>query len=713
MQGVYSDDGFETPSTRKNSSSSTPPSGSSNSLRTTTTTPIAPQAAVPSKSATKSKPIHLPSSKASSLPPSSAGGNTSQKGIVKPTASGASSSYKPPPKPAPAATRNRANSTGGLRLPTGTVRRNSKEETLLEAAMAAHTTTSPRRRISVGSLPDFASKQQPQPAGAPSSPEAYPMIKIDSSFVAFPKSPNRASPVTDNNSGSSGERDTPFSPNPHSGGGSLSPASPNEEVKKTMRRLSAAGLTPAPGYAGTKDESGASSKDNGSTQPPNDNEYGEEGRGALNPPNVRASPWQDAQYRVDIADEENNYDHYEDDFDDGPGEGNDGAAAEQALFGFEEQLRHTPEYRVAWDLELWKAVQKKKAEKEVKDFKRRLQDEARGSLLIQEKEIKREMEKTLKELSTRQKKLEEDEARQEKRRVRLLEAEKELDRRMTALSDQRRRVEEDADARAKRLKAEYTHREEIVNSKLHQTEEALKRSEERLQVSQKEYMRLWEDFSAFKTRQLTERNEAPETAAMERLRQQHHYEMIQLNERLEREHRGSINNIIERLETSHQEVSKLNRQLASGKERIRHLEQLNNRLGAQLEAQAVTAQQRSADTIVHEHRNQLGINDLTSAVQNAFNSATGRTRHSAKGSSGATTHITNIVERPAEAAQRLHRGEIGAVDTNEVQSQIRLWSIERSRLLEMSGGAYTASSDVIVALDKRIRHARAQLASAQ
>ena len=411
------------------------------------------------------------------------------------------------------------------------------------------------------------------------------------------------------------------------------------------------------------------------------------------------------------------------------------AALPDTLLAVEDELRRTAEYKVAWDLELWRAVQRQRVEKEVREYRKKLHDEAKATLLSQEREIKKELEKAIGELAAKEKLFEEEERRQDRRKTKLLEAEREMERRSGLLVEHRRRLDEEAEQRVRRFKAEFEHKEELSQQRLHSLQDSLKRTEGRLEAGQKEYLKLWEEFAEFRTRTLTH---APsEGIAMERLRVQHSGELRLLQERMERSARDAAAELSRRLEAALAEGSRATTALAHKKEQLRQVTKEKGLLVAKVEA-------------LEAHIARLSCSAHTAATATAVMASSSSAAAAAsgcplRGSGGGSA--ADVASEVAALRQQLQksisreqtfsphqssqgkggaiRGLVAVADDNAggnmllsspnsstqaaLCSQLERWRGERRRLLEMGGGAYDSSSPVIAALDANIARATARL----
>src|SRR5262249_31745000 len=119
---------------------------------------------------------------------------------------------------------------------------------------------------------------------------------------------------------------------------------------------------------------------------------------------------------------------------------------------------------------------------------------------------------------------------------------------------------------ATRLKEDQAHRLELQEQRCLRAQQDAKGTEERLQQSQKEYAKLWEEFNDFKLKRISE-NQPQHVAQLETLRAQHESTVMMITERYERR-------LTEVSTASQQKIEELQR------ENVRLREQLSHRKGS-------------------------------------------------------------------------------------------------------------------------------------
>ena len=356
-----------------------------------------------------------------------------------------------------------------------------------------------------------------------------------------------------------------------------------------------------------------------------------------------------------------------------------------------EAVRETPEYKAAWDLELWRLLQQRRIDRDLREQQKKAIEQMKANIALKDKEAQSIIERKIREVSDELKKVTTEAASQEQRRHRLLEAEKEMKRQQRELAEQRKRWETEVDDRCQRLKEEFTHRLALEQEKQKNLESTIRSHEERLASSQKEYLHLWEEFANFKTKILKEGGSGILGTQMDTLRAQHAGELVSLTERHEKAVTEISLQFERKVEALHQENKKLSSSLTQKKEHIKVLQSEVN-----LQKEKVRDLSREVDQL----RQQVArnIEPKPATVDPACNS------------------LKKSVERVASAVETDSSHSIGnpAVRSvtqaeKELRGCIDRWQREKSRLLEASGGAYTENSEVIQDLTRRIVKAQEQL----
>ncbi|CUG74747.1 Hypothetical protein, putative, partial [Bodo saltans] len=138
-------------------------------------------------------------------------------------------------------------------------------------------------------------------------------------------------------------------------------------------------------------------------------------------------------------------------------------------------IRETEEYRAAWDVEVWKALQVKQFQMEFKDSKRKETELFRKTLEAKEKEALAKVDRQTRELTTRERRIVEEEKLLERRRQKLIDQEKEIKTIQQKLEEHRRALDAEAELRVQRVKEDMAHRLELFQQKFSQSEDNARR----------------------------------------------------------------------------------------------------------------------------------------------------------------------------------------------------------------------------------------------
>lgn len=313
-----------------------------------------------------------------------------------------------------------------------------------------------------------------------------------------------------------------------------------------------------------------------------------------------------------------------------------------------DSIRDTTEYKAAWDLELWKAVQAERFRKQLEKERVRAMSDLAQSLKLKEKEAAAALEKRAEAVKSRESRLERDAAALTQQKQRLEEAERAVRRMRQQLLDAQRRVEEDVRAQVRRANDDLTHKAAMLQARVKAAEAQAQRAEERQRQSQLEYSELYDAFHRFRTQQLLAANQpAPpngegggEPAVVERLRLQHMEEVRLLREGMTQRHAA--------------ELGEANR-------RCHALEESNQRLTAALA----------------RRRAQL---------------------HTLRGDRSSTSRPMETAAAVASSQPRCG----GAVQSIPILQELERLRLERQALVEGSAGAIGEEDEVVRRLDARI-----------
>lgn len=246
-----------------------------------------------------------------------------------------------------------------------------------------------------------------------------------------------------------------------------------------------------------------------------------------------------------------------------------------------EGWRNTVEYRAAWDLEVWKAVQAERFRRQLEKHKITALEELRRRMKVREKQELAGLMERRKEAERREEVLKAEELKQRQQRSRLEEGEKELAKARHQLLEAQKRVEEEIRVQVRRANEDFEHKSLLLRDQVKMAESQTKRLEERLARSEADYLVLFEEFHRFRTEHVTLNGSAsPMTSGveggtttsqllLEGLRARHAEEMRLLQDRLEQKASHEIQDWRRRYESLEQENKKLVAALARRREQLR------------------------------------------------------------------------------------------------------------------------------------------------
>ncbi|RNF21434.1 uncharacterized protein Tco025E_03484 [Trypanosoma conorhini] len=326
-------------------------------------------------------------------------------------------------------------------------------------------------------------------------------------------------------------------------------------------------------------------------------------------------------------------------------------------------VRGTVEYRAAWDVELWKAIQAARLRRELEEQKKKALAALAKFVKSREQQATDSCELREREIGRREQRLVEEEKQVEKRKWRLAEMEKDLRNARQQLADARRRAEAEAQAEVRRAKEDAAHAVALQEQRIQASEAQTKRAEERLQQAQRDYLALSEEFHRFRTRELAGPSE--KAANIEaRLRTEFAVEQQALQDRLERRHTEREEQLTRRCRELEEEnrrltalATKRKEQMRRGVEEVARLTSLNSTLEGQLRQQST----RDAAVEVADSRK--------TKKQKALDDAT---------------------------------PQAPAAEVVPLAKEIERLRCERRAILEGSAGALDVDSDVVRCLDARI-----------
>lgn len=366
-------------------------------------------------------------------------------------------------------------------------------------------------------------------------------------------------------------------------------------------------------------------------------------------------------------------------------------------------VRDTVEYRAAWDLELWKAVQADRFRKQLeKQHGVAVADLAR-SVRQREKMAKEEVAQRTAAVAAREEAVKAAEVQLAARQAKTAEAEREVRRMRQQLMDAQQRVEDEVRAQVRLANDTIAHRARLLEERVKAAEGQAKRADERQRQSQEEYLALYEAFSRYRTQQLTSTSTlngggggggllaVSSTAAtssalgpafqLEQLRAQWDAEQqLQLDRQAQR-HRAELATVQERCRELEEQNRRLSAALARRREQLRHIK------ASGAEAAATQASPSPAPPHGEENKGK-GIGTISSA-----------------GASPAPPAGTPLPASVPDAATR----EV----VERLVRELHRLGTDRVSLVEGSGGAVRETDAVIVSMDARARDLQRQLAAVQ
>lgn len=261
--------------------------------------------------------------------------------------------------------------------------------------------------------------------------------------------------------------------------------------------------------------------------------------------------------------------------------------------------RGTAEYRAAWDVEVWKAVQVERFRRQLEEHKAAALAELQRRVRKQEKiEVERLLEKQ-RQLELKEKGIRNEEQRQAQQRRRLEDAEKELTSSRQQLIEAQKRAEEEIRIQVRRVNEDYEHKSLRLRDQVTAAEAHSRRLEERLARSDADYLHLFEEFHRFRTEhvvhgtgmmgnssgglhyvlqpsggntlqdgQLND-NKLPAPLMVEMMRSRHSEELRALQERLEAKHENELRKLRQECVDLVEKNTQLTAALARRREQLR------------------------------------------------------------------------------------------------------------------------------------------------
>lgn len=263
--------------------------------------------------------------------------------------------------------------------------------------------------------------------------------------------------------------------------------------------------------------------------------------------------------------------------------------------------RGTIEYRAAWDVEVWKALQVDRFRQQLEKHKAAALEELQRRVRKQEKAEEELLQQKRREMEQREKGIKSEEQRQIQQRRRLDDAEKELATSRQQTLDAQKRAEEEIRIHVRRANEDYEHKALRLRDQVSAAEGHSRRLEERLARSEADYLHLFEEFHRFRTEHVVHGTsmmhngsthysvasdsgkgnathdehlgEAKTSASLmvEMMRSRHAEELRALDERLEAKYKNELEKVRQECATLIEKNGQLTAALARRREQLRHL----------------------------------------------------------------------------------------------------------------------------------------------
>ncbi|KAK7195112.1 hypothetical protein NESM_000434700 [Novymonas esmeraldas] len=332
-------------------------------------------------------------------------------------------------------------------------------------------------------------------------------------------------------------------------------------------------------------------------------------------------------------------------------------------------VRDTAEYRAAWDLELWKAVQADRFRRELERQRGTAFADLDRLVKRREKEARAAVQQRSAAVALREEVVQAEEARVAERQQRVAEMEKDLRRTRQQLLDAQQRVEDEVRAQVRLANDTIAHRARLLEERVRAAEAQAKRADERQRQAQQEYLNLYEAFSRFRSQQLTTTNSSSSSGGGGGGVTSQVLQLEQLRVQWEAEHQLQLDKLTQRHTT----------EMAAAQLRCRELEEQNRRLSAALVRRRERLRRTSADDGAPP----------SSPPPPPLSSPALLLPDAAQTTTTTTTATRAFVERTTRELTRLET--------------------ERQSLVEGSSGALRESDAVIVSIDGRIHELRSHL----
>ncbi|GET87572.1 hypothetical protein, conserved [Leishmania tarentolae] len=362
--------------------------------------------------------------------------------------------------------------------------------------------------------------------------------------------------------------------------------------------------------------------------------------------------------------------------------------------GAAHDVRDTVEYRAAWDLELWKAVQAERFRKELERQRRVAFADLDRLVKRRERETQVALQQRTTAVARREEAVQAEETRLTERQQRVADMEKEVRRMRQQLLDAQQRVEDEVRAQVRLANDTIAHRARLLEERVKAAEAQAGRADERQRLAQQEYLTLYEAFSRYRTQQLTSPDSASDaiTATARGGSASSSFSMEQLRIQWEAEHQLQLDRQAQRHASD----------MAAAQQRCRELEEQNRRLTAAL------ARRREQ---LRRHAENSSPSPLPTSVSQRPPSHAGGGELEGPSGSCTAASSSNVGAVTNALLQRAHNTEGLRNFVECISRELHRLETERSSLVEGSSGALRETDTVIVRIDARIRELREQLSA--
>lgn len=249
-----------------------------------------------------------------------------------------------------------------------------------------------------------------------------------------------------------------------------------------------------------------------------------------------------------------------------------------------DRWRHTEEYRAAWDLELWKAVQTERFRRQLKEHRDRALKDLNTRVKKQEKVELAALQSRSLEVAKKEAAVKAEWEKLEQQKRQLAEEQATLMRSRRQLVEAQKRVEEEIQLQVRRVHEDYDHKNALLKEQAETSAAHVVRLEQRLRLSEADYLQLFEAFHRYRSEHLTpngspqdgshhsrggEPGDASAALVMEALQLRHAEELRLLQERLEQRSRFDVLEVQRRCDDLEHHNQRLTAALARRREQLR------------------------------------------------------------------------------------------------------------------------------------------------